>query len=261
MGPQTDQNFVLKKAAKISEKDTQLKVAESLKTDGNDTEIIKEVVESFKEASISMDKPKTQESIVPKKSDISKAKDLKKGDEITQLEISDIDGQEKEIEKQVVVSVKEKSKLTGIPKTEADMKNEAAESLEEASISADEPKTEKSEIVTVKGVEKGKKETSNLTGKPKIEENLVPEKSEITAQKTVKKGKNDTQLEVTEAIKTDGKEIEIKEEVAESVEEASKLTHEPKTEDNLDLEKTESTKLKAVKKGKKDKQLELTEAT
>merc|ERR1739838_749963 len=156
MGPQTDQNFVLKKAAKISEKDTQLKVAESLKTDGNDTEIIKEVVESFKEASISMDKPKTQESIVPKKSDISKAKDLKKGDEITQLEISDIDGQEKEIEKQVVVSVKEESKLTGIPKTEADMKNEAAESLEETSI---------------------------LTGKLTIEENLAPEKSEITAQK------------------------------------------------------------------------------
>merc|ERR1739838_1068771 len=265
--PQTDQNFVLKKseisktqAAKKSEKDTQLEVAESLKTDGKDTEIIKEVAESFKEASISMDKPKTQESIVPKKLDISETKYLKKGDEITQLEISDIDGQEKEIKKQVVVSVKEKSKLTGIPETEADMKNEAAESLEDASISAYKPKTEKSEIVTVEGVEKGKKETSSLARKPKIEENLVPEKSEITAQKTVKKGENDKQLELTDAIKTDRKEKEIKKEVAGSLEEASKLTDKPKIDENLDVAKTEATKLKAVKKGKKDTQLEVTDA-
>merc|ERR1739838_61599 len=110
--------------------------------------------------------------------------------------------------------------------------------LEEASISADKPKTEKSEIVAVKGVEKGKKETSNLTGKPKIEENLVPEKSDIIAQKAVKKGKKDTQLELTDAIKTDRKEKEIEKEVSESLEEASKLTDKPKTEKKLDLAKT-----------------------
>merc|ERR1712142_847687 len=99
-------------------------------------------------------------------------------------------------------------------KTEAEMKNEA-------SVSADEPKTE--DIVKVKGVEKGEKdtydvspkETSNLIGKPKIEEKLVPKKSDTTAQNLVK-GKEDTQLEVTDAIKTDKQEKEIKKQVAES---------------------------------------------